>query len=112
MRNEHQWTIQLLSDHQHLLHQVLYRNVYLGLLPLVHQAAQQAFGMVNYLRRRLPKRRIGIVAKGHDASIGNLQREEVFQPERLRFWVCPGGDRASAESMYRHDTEARLWLVK
>lgn len=46
--------------------------LYLRLLSLVHQAGQQAFGMINDLRRRLSKRRVGIVAEGHDASIGDL----------------------------------------
>lgn len=48
--------------------------------------------MINHLRRRLPKRRFHVVAESYHASIGDLQGEEVLQPERLRFRVCPGLD--------------------
>lgn len=78
--------------------------LYLGLLSLIHQAGQQTFGMVHDLRGRLSKGGIGIVAEGHDASIGDLLREEVFQPERLGFGVCPGSKGIAAETMNGHDT--------
>jgi hypothetical protein len=81
--------------------------LYLRLLSLVHQAGQQAFGMINDLRRRLSKRGVGIVAEGHDASIGDLLGEEISQPERLRFGVCPGGEGVAAEAMHGYNTIAR-----
>ena len=64
--------------------------MYLQLLSFVYQADQQAFGVIHHLRRRLSKRGIGIVAEGHDASIRDLEREEIFQPKRLRLRVYPG----------------------
>ena len=64
--------------------------------------------MVDHLRRRPSKGQGGIVAEGHDAGIGNLLREEVFQPKRLRFGVCPGGEGIAAEAVDGHNTVARL----
>src|ERR1700761_1666282 len=78
--------------------------LYLRLLSLIHQADQQAFSMINDLRRRLSKRHVGIVAEGHDAGIGDLLGEEISQPELLRFRVCPGAEGIAAEAMDGHDT--------
>ena len=43
-----------------------------------------------------------------DPRIGDLLGEEVFQPERLQFRVCPGRDRAAAKSVYGDDTAESL----
>jgi hypothetical protein len=67
--------------------------------------------VVNHLRRRLTERGVGIVAKGHDAGIRDLEREEIFQPERLRFRVGPGVGRVAAESVDGHDTMKKLRLA-
>jgi hypothetical protein len=68
--------------------------------------------MIDDLRRRLSKRSVGIVAKGHDARIGDLVGEEVFQQERLRLRVCPGGEGVTAEAVDSHDTKLRQRLAK
>lgn len=78
--------------------------IYLRLIPLIYQTAQQAFRMIDHARRRLSEGGGSIVAEGHDASIGNLLREEIFQPERFRFRVCPGVNRITAQSVHGHDT--------
>jgi hypothetical protein len=70
---------------------------HLCLFPLVHQARQQAFGMINDLRRRLSKRSVGIVAE-------DLLGEEISQPEPLRCQVCPCGEGIAAEAMEGYDT--------
>ena len=68
--------------------------------------------MIYHLRRRLSKRGIGIVAEGHDASIRDLAREEIFQLERLRLRVCPGVGRVAAESVHGHNAREKLRLAK
>jgi hypothetical protein len=60
--------------------------------------------MVDHLCRRLSKCRGRIVPEGHATSIGNLLREEIFQPEGLRLRVCPGVDSIAAEAVDSHDT--------
>ena len=112
VRDEYQWTINLLLEHYFLLHSVSRRILYLWLLSLVHQAAEQTFGMIRHLCRRLSKRRVGVVAERHNASIGDLLGQEVFQPERLRFRMCPGLDPVTAQSVHGHDAKARMWSVK
>ena len=86
--------------------------MYLQLLSFVYQADQQAFGVIHHLRRRLSKRGIGIVAEGHDTGIGDLERQKIFQPERLRLWVCPGVGRVAAESVHGHNAREKLRLAK
>jgi hypothetical protein len=44
-----------------------------------------------------------IVTEGHDASIGDAWREEVFQPQRLVLRIDPGVDGITGEVMNRHD---------
>lgn len=63
--------------------------------------------MTNHPRRRLSERGVGVVAKGHDAGIGDLQGQEIFQPECLRLRVCPGLDRVATESVHGHDTRGK-----
>lgn len=77
--------------------------LYLGLLSLIHQADQQAFGMIYDFCGRLSKGDVGIVAKGHDPGIRDLLREEISQPALLRLGVCPGVDGIAAEAMHGHD---------
>ncbi len=102
----------LLTQHQHLSQPVLFDIPYVRLLPFVHQAGQQAFGVINDLRCRLPKRRIGIIAKSHDASIRDLLAKEVSQPELLRFGVRPGREGIAAEAVDGYDTVLRVASAK
>ncbi len=44
------------------------------------------------------------VAEGHDASIGDLIGEEIFQPEGFRLRVNPGVEGVAAEAADGHDT--------
>lgn len=82
--------------------------LYLRLLSFVHQADQQAFGMINHLRCGLSECGVSVVAKGHDAGIRDMQRQVIFQPECLRFRVCPGRNRVATESVHGHDARERL----
>ncbi len=59
--------------------------------------------MINNLGGRLSKRDIGVVAKGHDTSIGDLPGEEVFQPELLGLRMCLRVDGIAAEPVDGHD---------
>lgn len=72
-------------------------------LSLVYQTGQQALRVVDHLRRRLRERGHGVVAKGQDARIGDLLRQEVFQPERVRLRVGPGVDGITPETVDGHD---------
>jgi hypothetical protein len=58
--------------------------MYLRLFSLDCQIAQQAFRMIRDIRRRLCEGAGSIVAEGHNASIRNILREEIFVPERFR----------------------------
>ena len=80
-------------------------EVYLGLFSFVHQTAKQALSVIDHVRRRFSEGCGSVIAKGHDTSIGNLLGKEVFQPERVRFWVGPGVDGIASESM--HSDNAR-----
>jgi hypothetical protein len=79
-------------------------DVYLRLVPLVHQTRQQALRKIDHLRRRLGECGRRIVPKGQDTRIGNLLRQEVFQPERARLRVGLGVDGIAAKAMHRDDT--------
>jgi hypothetical protein len=68
--------------------------------------------MISNLRTRLSKHGVGVVAEGHKASIGNLLREEIFQPELLRLWMYPGGEGVATEAMDSHNTKVGLRLAK
>jgi hypothetical protein len=67
--------------------------------------------MINRRRRRLSRHGVGVVAESHGTGIGDLLRQEIFQPERLRLEVCPGVDGA-AEAVDSHDTKVRPRLAK
>jgi hypothetical protein len=86
----------LLIPCQYLLHCVLRHVVYLRLISFTYKASQRAFDMIN-LRRRPCKRGVGIVAKGRNANIRDLLRQEIFQSESLRLRVCPGDEGIAAE---------------
>jgi hypothetical protein len=60
--------------------------------------------MINDLRRRLSKFGVGIIAEGHDTSIGDQLRKKISQPELLGLWVGPGGEGIDAEAMDGQDT--------
>jgi RES domain-containing protein len=82
MCHEYQGTILLLPVSSNLSSSsVSLTYIYLRLIPLVYQAAQQAFRMINNVRRRLSESGGSIVTEGHDTSIGNLLGKEVFQPK-------------------------------
>jgi hypothetical protein len=68
--------------------------------------------MIDNLRGRLSKRDVGVVAEGHYTSIGDLLGEEIFQPERLRLRVCPGGKGIAAEAVDGHDTNSKAAVSK
>jgi hypothetical protein len=68
--------------------------------------------MVHHLRRRLSKCGGRIVAEGHETSVGNLLGKEVFQPEGLRLWVCPGRNGIAAQAVDGHNTKGRLRPAK
>jgi hypothetical protein len=51
-------------------------------------------------------------AEFHDASIGDLPGQEIFQPKCHRPRVCPGRDGISAVAVDDHDTEGRPPLAK
>ncbi len=65
--------------------------------------------MISHLRRRLPKRRVGIVPERHHPRIRNLLRQEVARPERIRLGVRPCRDRIAAQSVYGDDTNDQPW---
>lgn len=67
--------------------------------------------MVNHLRRRLSESGSGVVTEGHNASIGDVFREEIFQPERLRLRVRPGVDGITAQAMQCHDAGGKPQLA-
>ena len=86
--------------------------LYLGLFSLIYQATKQAFYIIRYLRRRLPKCRVGVIPERYNAGIGDLLEKEIFQLERLRFRIYPGPNSIAAQSVHGHDAEARMWSVK
>jgi hypothetical protein len=57
--------------------------------------------VVDHLRRRLREGGHGVVAKGQDAGIGDLLREEIFQPECVGPGV--GLDGVTSGAMDSHD---------
>lgn len=65
--------------------------------------------MVHDLRRRLPKRDVGIVAEGHDARVRDFPGEEVSQPELVRLRVCPGRNGIAAEAVDGNNTVKGLY---
>lgn len=67
--------------------------------------------MVNHLHRRLSKRGVCIITEGHDASVGDLLGEEIFQPERLQLRACPGSEGIAVEAVDSHDTKVSLRLT-
>ncbi len=83
-----------------------------AILSFVHQAGQQAFRMIIDLGGRLSKCNVGVVAKGHDASVGDLPREAIFPPEGLRLRVGPGVDGITAEAVNSQNTIIRSRSVK
>ena len=108
MRDKYKRTICLLPYRQFIRLLQALADVYLRLFSFVHQTTEQAFGMIDDIRHGLSEGCGGIVAKRHDASIRNLLREEIFEPECVRFRVCPGWSQIAAESVNSHDARERL----
>jgi hypothetical protein len=61
------------------------------LFPLVNQAAEQIFGVIHYIRRRIAERSFCIISKTHHPRPSNIQRKEIFEPKCVRFWRRPSG---------------------
>lgn len=108
MGDKYKRTICLLPYRQFIRFLQALADVYLRFVSFVHQTTEQAFGMIDHIRHRLSEGCGGIVAKRHDASVGNLLREEIFEPERVRFRVCPGCNQIAAESVNSHYARERL----
>lgn len=63
--------------------------------------------MVQHIRRRLSQGGGGgVIAKGHDLSVGNLSREEVPPLEWVRLRLGLGVDGIAAKAVHGHDAEA------
>ena len=102
--DEDERTVDLLRQYELFSHSALHYMQYLRFSSLVHQADQQAFGMIDDLCHRPSKRRVGIIAECHNTSIRNLLGREIPQLELLRFRVCLGGEGIASEAMNSHDT--------
>lgn len=63
--------------------------------------------MINHLCGRLSKCQNSVVVERHDTGVGDLLREEIFQPERLGLAVSPGLDGVTVEAMHGDDTGGR-----
>jgi hypothetical protein len=83
-----------MARHQRLLYEVRTSDS-----SLVYQADQQAFSMINDLRRQLSIYGVGIIAAGHNESMVDLLGEKIFEPKGLRLQVCPDGDHIDAEAV-------------
>jgi hypothetical protein len=81
-----------------------------GLSSLVHRAAQQDLSMIDDLRGRLSKCRVGVVAESEDTGIEDLLGEEIFQPD-LRLRACPGREGVAAEAVDGHDSSTLYCLL-
>lgn len=57
--------------------------------------------MIDYLRCRFGEGGRGVIAKSQDTGIGNLLREEVFEPEGICLWVGPGVNGIAAQTVNR-----------
>jgi hypothetical protein len=67
--------------------------------------------MFNDPRRRLSKRCVGVVSKGHNSGIGDMIGEKVSQPELPGPWVRPGVDSIAAEAVDSYDAVVRRCLA-
>ena len=71
---------------------------------LIKKTAEQTSRVIPNICSCIPERNVRIVSKVQDASILEIVRKEVSEPESLSLCICPGLDRISVETMNSNDT--------